>query len=105
MKIQEIIFKINFFMTNNILDEIYNSVSRDITKQLIGDPIAEKIKDVCRCERNRAPIRFLISGLLAKIEDSSIDLHKPYSAMGKHSYKGRSYDEDIVQPFIHKYSL
>lgn len=44
-------------MTNNILDEIYNSVSRDITKQLIGDPIAEKIKDVCRCERNSHPGR------------------------------------------------
>lgn len=90
---------------SNILEDIYKSVSQKFVKQILDNSIAVKIENICRCERNKAPIRFLMAGLLAKIEDISIDLHKPYSATGEHSYKGRSNDEDIVQPFIHKYSL
>jgi hypothetical protein len=92
-------------MDKQILERIYTEVSKDIFEVHIQGEIAEKLERICRCERNKAPIRFVMSGLLSKIEDPAIDLHKPYSAMGEHSYKGRVNDEDIIQPFIHKYAL
>lgn len=88
------------------LEELYDKVSKRLSKSLTKDKaIAQKIESICRCNKNKAPIRFLMSGLLSKIKDPTICLYKPYSAFGEHSYTGRSNDEDVVQPFIHKYSL
>ena len=88
------------------LEEIYGRVSKDLTKSLINDKgIAQKIESICRCNKNKAPIRFLMSGLLSKISDPTICLYKPYSALGEHSFTGRTNDEEFVQPFIHEHSL
>lgn len=57
-------------MTNK-LEDIYESVSLDVNHQFVSNQIAKTIERICRCERNKAPIRFLISGLLAKIDDLS----------------------------------
>lgn len=92
-------------MDKNILENIYRTVIKNLQKPVLQDAIVHKVICICHCEKNRAPIRFLMAGLLAKIENASIDLHKPYSSLGKNSYKGRAYDEEVVQPFIHKYNL
>ncbi len=89
-----------------LLENLRKEVWGHLSSQIIEDSsLFIKIDNICRCERNKAPIRFLMAGLLAKMEDPSIDLRKPYSAMGQNSYRGRNYDEDVVQPFIHKYAL
>lgn len=93
-------------MLRVILESLREEALKNLSSQMIEDSsLFTKIENICRCERNKAPIRFLMAGLLAKMENPLIDLCKPYSAMGQNSYRGRNYDEDVVQPFIHKYAL
>jgi len=48
----------------------------------------------------------LMSCLLAKIHNSSIDIRKPYTEIeGNDTYSGRFYDERFVELFVHKYKL
>lgn len=42
----------------------------------------------------------LLGCILAKIQDPSIDVHKPYKGHGKNSYNGRTLDEKVVNPFL-----
>ncbi len=89
-----------------ILENIVETVSQNRNERLVDDDaLGAKVEAICRCERNRAPVRFLIAGLLAKIKDPSVDLHKPYITLGDHSFRGRSIDEDVVGPFLHSYQL
>ena len=88
------------------LEELYNTATRSTASVFVTDNnIRSKIHSICRCNSNRAPIRFLLSAILAKMDDNNIDMHRPYTSMGERSYAGRTYDENIVQPFIHKYAL
>lgn len=90
----------------DILEGIYASVCSDLKKSCLDNAeISQSVNKVCRCVGCKAPIRFLISGLLAKIKNIDVDLRKPYSTMGEHSFAGRSIDEDTIQPFVHKYNL
>lgn len=67
--------------------------------------IEKPIFDICR-NQNKAPIRYLMSGLVAKIENPSINLRKPTTALGGvDAYEGRGYDERIVEPYILKHQL
>lgn len=70
------------------------------------EPRIEKpIHDICRND-NKSPIRYLMSGMVAKIEKPSINLYKPISALGgDDAYEGRGYDERIVEPYVLKYQL
>ena len=66
----------------------------------------EKIKSVCNNIRIKAPIRFLLSCCVAKIDKPEVDIRKPYTEIpGKDSFSGRSYDEKYVQEVIEKYNL
>ncbi|MDZ4682768.1 MAG: restriction endonuclease, SacI family [Saprospiraceae bacterium] len=66
----------------------------------------EKIESVCRCNANKAPIRFLMSCLLAKIHNPKVDIPKPYTEIsGDDTYSGRVYDERFVELLVHKYKL
>jgi DNA adenine methylase len=68
--------------------------------------IQEKIEFICRCNSNKAPIRFLLSCLLAKIHNPQVDIRKPYTEIeGNDSYSGRFYDERYVELLVHKYKL
>ena len=68
--------------------------------------IEKTLHDICRNPRVKAPIRYLMSGLIAKIEKPHINLRKPTSALGGNdTYEGRGYDERIVEPYVLKYQL
>jgi hypothetical protein len=86
-------------------EHIIENIKEDVDTPLVEGDIRNTISFICRCEKNRAPVRYLLSGLIAKINDNTIDLHKPYVSMGTHSYPGRTLDEGIVQHIIHKYHL
>ena len=90
-----------------ILESAYqNAMASQGDRPLVSDhDIASKIMSVCECNSNKAPIRYLITALLAKIVDNSIDTRQPYPKLGENSFAGRNIDETIVQPFIHKYAL
>lgn len=75
------------------------------TKSFVEARIEKPLYDICR-NQNKAPIRYLMSGMVAKIEKPSINLYKPISALGgDDAYEGRGYDERIVEPYVLKYQL
>lgn len=83
-----------YFDMKDILEGIYASVCSDLKKSCLDNAeISQSVDKVCRCVGCKAPIRFLISGLLAKIKNIDVDLRKPHSTMGEHSFAGRSIDE------------
>jgi DNA adenine methylase len=89
-----------------ILETLNLQVRKNLTKSFVSAETGEKIEFICRCNANKAPIRFLLSCLLAKIHNPSIDIRKPYTEIeGSDTYSGRFYDERFVEPFVHKYKL
>ena len=91
----------------DILEKYYTSSLKRKTKTFIeSEELRNKVEFICRCNANKAPIRFLMSCLLAKIDNSNIDIRKPYTEIkGKDTFSGRFYDEHFVEEFIHKYKL
>lgn len=89
-----------------ILDRLYQKANRNLYQSIIDVELRDKINAICRCNTNKAPIRFLISCLLAKIHNPEIDIRKPYTEIeGNDTFSGRFYDEKFVELFIHKYKL
>lgn len=91
----------------NILEQFYSTVAKNKAKTFLNsDGLREKVEFICRCNANKAPIRFLMSCLLAKIDKPKVDIRKPYTEIkGKDNYSGRFYDEQFVESFVHKYKL
>jgi len=73
-----------------------------------GVPPACDDEELLRCfdvvfqSRTQAYREVLVGCLLAKLQDASIDVHKPYVAQGQDAYNGRSLDERVVNPFLHE---
>jgi len=89
-----------------ILEKLYQQTQKKLSQSLVTMTASEKIESVCRCNANKAPIRFLLSCLLAKIHNSKIDIRKPYTEIeGTDTYSGRFYDERFVELLVHKYKL
>src|SRR3990170_3679172 len=96
-------------MTNPaaLLEEFYVTVTSNTDKPFVSDEgIRNKIEFICRCITNKAPIRFLMSCLLAKVDNPKVDIRKPYTEIGgKGTYSGRAYDEQYIEPFVIKNKL
>ena len=89
-----------------ILENLYQQANRNLSKSFVTKKTKDKVELVCRCNTNKAPIRFLLSCLLAKIHNPEIDIRKPYTEIeGNDAYSGRFYDERYVELFIHQYKL
>ena len=90
-----------------ILEELYNSSLGHLSESFTeSEELANKIEFVCRCSANKAPIRFLMSCLLAKIDNPAVDIRKPYTEIGGgDTYSGRFYDERFIEEFVRKYKL
>lgn len=91
----------------DILESLFNEISgKKHKKSFVNNDLVSKVEYICRCNSNKAPIRFLMSCLLAKIHQPSIDIRKPYREIdGDDTYSGRSYDEKFVELAVHKYGL
>jgi len=93
------------------LEDSYTRASRQLGRSFLGDPAVKKrVEAVTLCLKNRAGVRALLAGLLAKISDPKIDIRKPYTDIagesGEDCYSGRFYDERYVQKLITRpYSL
>jgi len=86
-----------------ILENLYQKALDNQSKsavKLVGT--REKVEYICRCNTNKAPIRFLLSCLLAKIHHPKVDIRKPYTQIeGNDTYSGRFYDEKFVELLVH----
>ncbi len=85
-----------------ILEDSYKRAVQRSTKSLIADRGArDRIDAVALCLKNRAGVRALLAGLLAKIHLPNIDIRKPYTEImgddGADRYSGRWYDEQYIQ--------
>lgn len=93
-------------MPSEILENLYRQASIKISNSVVKPTTNDKIDAICRCNTNKAPIRFLMSCLLAKIDNPTIDIRKPYTEIeGGDTYSGRFYDERYVELLVHKYKL
>ena len=74
-----------------ILDMSFEFASEDLDNPLVEDEeIQERIEYVCRCQANRAGVRVLLAGALAKIHDPTLDIRRPYTAIqDAGTYSGR----------------
>lgn len=89
-----------------ILETLCQKTLQNIAQSVVKSATREKVEFVCRCNINKAPIRFLMSCLLAKIHNPEVDIRKPYTEIqGSDTYSGRFYDERFVELLVHKYKL
>ena len=86
------------------LERLHKKAAR--RKSSFVEPRIEKtLHDICWNPKVKAPIRYLMSGLVAKMEKPRINLRKPTTALGSDAYEGRGYDERVVEPYVLKYQL
>lgn len=92
---------------NEVLETYLNVANKSLaTSFLLAAEIQGEIEFICRCNTNKAPIRFLLACLLAKIDRPEIDIRKPYTEIqGGDTYSGRAYDEGFVEGFVSKHKL
>jgi DNA adenine methylase len=91
----------------DVLENLYKHATEKISQSVVkSDETLKRIEFICRCNTNKAPIRFLMSCLLAKIHNPQADIRKPYTEIeGDDTYSGRLYDERYVELFVHQYKL
>jgi hypothetical protein len=91
----------------DILENFYQKALGNLSKSAVKSAsVREKVEFICRCNANKAPIRFLMSCLLAKTHNPKVDIRKPYTEIdGDDTYSGRFYDEKFVELLVHKYKL
>ncbi len=91
------------------LSELYEQVAEtvDAAVPILTDAVAlAKVEEICHNIRNRGVIRFLMSCLVAKMDNPAVDVRKPYTKIGGgDAFSGRHYDEHPVQALITKYNL
>lgn len=91
------------------LRSIYNDVYTQFNEEsayLTDEQLLKKTMFICRNIKNKAPIRFLLSCLAAKIDRPEIDIRKPYTSIaGGDHFSGRTYDETIIQRIVTEFKL
>ena len=94
-------------MPISVLEELYELANNNLSKSVVKlTETRNYIEAICRCNTNKAPIRFLMSCLLAKIDNQNVDIRKPYTEIKDNdTYSGRYYDERYIELFVHKYKL
>lgn len=87
------------------LEEKWREAALEPAGPLITD-VADDVASVCRCVRNKAPIRLVLACCLARIDRPHMDVRKPYTQIkADDSFSGRFYDENYLQAFILSHEL
>jgi DNA adenine methylase len=86
---------------SELLKKSYKRAIRQPGKSFVPDAtIRERVEAVALCLKNRAGVRALLAGLLAKIHNPKVDIRKPYTDIagdsGGDCYSGRFLDETYV---------
>jgi hypothetical protein len=87
---------------SKILHDSYKRAVAQLGKSfVVRADIRNRVEAVALCLKNRAGVRALLAGLLAKVHDRKVDIRKPYTDIvgdsGNDSYSGRFYDERYIQ--------
>lgn len=84
------------------LEHFYELAHQYLAISFVDDDLVRgKAEAICRSNASKAPIRFVMACLLAKIQKPEYDIRKPYTEIsGNDSFSGRFYDEQYVQSFV-----
>lgn len=94
-----------------ILEAAYKDAESNLAKSFISNSeLRDRVAFVALCASNRAGARFLMAATLAKINQPSADIRKPFiqaypEDQKGDAYPGRNYDEQFVFDFITKRKL
>ncbi len=91
----------------DILTQAYQTALEHLNAPLIDDAaITGRVEVVCRNLQNRAGVRLVLACLLAKLDNPSVDVRKPYTEIDEvDTFSGRMYDERYLSPFILAHEL
>jgi len=65
---------------SKILDDSYKRAGAQLGKSFVAGPdIRNRVEAVALCLKNRAGVRALLAGLLAKVHNRKVDIRKPYT--------------------------
>jgi len=96
---------------SKILNDSLVRASAQPDQSFIDDePLRQAVEYVNLCNSNRAGARFLLASTLAKLDDPTIDIRKPFKeayseANRTDAYSGRHYDEQYVFAFVTQHNL
>ncbi len=96
---------------SKLLEAAVQRATAHLRESFVGDStLRQKLEYVIGCPSNRAGARFLMASTLAKLDDSKLDIRKPFievytGAAKKGAYSGRGYDEQHVIDLIQKHRL
>lgn len=87
---------------SELLDHLLAKAKSLGSESEIQNPqVLGRVDYVCRCLRNRAGVRLLMSCMLAKLDRPEVDPRKPYTQIGgADCFSGRTYDEQYLTHFI-----
>lgn len=89
-----------------ILENVHERAVEANATIIDNEIIRDRVDYVCRCMSNRAGVRLLMSCLLGKLDQPTVDLRKPYTEIGgSDSFSGRTYDERYLTKFITTHRL
>jgi DNA adenine methylase len=96
---------------SKLLDAAVQRATAHLRESFIADStLRQKLSYVSGCPSNRAGARFLMACTLAKLNDSKLDIRKPFievytGAAKRGAYSGRGYDEQYVFDLIQRHRL
>jgi DNA adenine methylase len=96
---------------SKLLATAVQSATTHLRESFVADiTLRQKLAYVIGCPSNRAGARFLMACSLAKLDDSRLDIRKPFvevytGAAKKGAYSGRGYDEQYIFDLIQQHRL
>lgn len=90
---------------SRILEDSYSRACKRVAKSFVDSAdVRSRIETVALCLKNRAGVRALLAGLLAKLDRPAIDIRKPYTDVAGQKdddqYSGRDYDQKYIQRLV-----
>ena len=96
--------KIEYNVARDILDKTFADVARDYIEGRIPriQKVLEKSYDLLFTSKTQAYREVLLGCILIRMLNPKVDVRLPYVQQGELAYSGRTLDEKVINPFLHK---
>lgn len=95
---------IEYSTARDILNRTFADVARDYIEGRIPriQSVLEKSYDLLFESKTQAYREVLLGCILARLLNPKVDIRLPYVQQGERAYSGRTLDEKVINPFLHK---
>ena len=95
---------IEYTTARDILDRTFADVIRDYIEGRIPriQSVLEKSYDLLFQSKTQAYREDLLGCVLVRLLNPKVDIRLPYVQQGERAYSGRTLDEKVINPFLHK---